>query len=189
MSLTTKLQAVNEVLAGIGDSPVSSLSSGFVTASMAASKIDAISKELQERGWSFNTEEGMRLNPDFEGYIQLPDNVLRVDPTDVRSSLVQRGLRLYDKVKHTFKFTQGVNVVMVVELPFEELPEAARAYIKFRAKRLFQNDLMGDPTLHQIQTPEEKDAWARLEQMESESADHNIFDNYDLADWIRRDIH
>jgi hypothetical protein len=78
---------------------------------------------------------------------------------------------------------------MIVELPFEELPEAARVYVKFRAKRLMQNDLLGDPTLHQVQTPEEKASWDRLQQMDSEVTDHNIFDNYDLADWIRRELY
>lgn len=188
MSLTSKLQAVNEVLAGIGEAPVSSLSSGFVTASMASQKIDAVSKELQERGWHFNTEESLRLVPDFEGNIRLPDNILRVDSVDNRAQVVQRGLRPYDKARHSFKFTSPVEATVVVQLEWDDLPEAARLYIQYRAKRLFQNDLMGDPTLHQIQTPEEKDAWARLSQMDSECEDYNIFDNYDLADWIRRDI-
>lgn len=188
MSLTTKLQAVNEVLAGIGEAPVSSLSSGFITASMAAQKIDAVSKELQERGWHFNTEEALPMTPDFEGNIRLPDNVLRVDPVDTASQVIQRGLRLYDKAQHSFRFSAPAVVTLVVELSWDELPEAARQFIKLRAKRLYQNDLMGDSTLHQIQTPEEKDAWARLCQMDSESEDYNLFDNYDLADWIRRDI-
>lgn len=188
MALTTKLEAVNEVLAGIGESPVSSLASGFVTASMASDKIDAVSRELQERGWNFNIEEGLSLAPDVTGLIHLPANVLRVEHADERQPITQRGLKLYDKVRHSYTFTQSVQVHMVVELAFEELPEAARAYVKFRAKRLLQNDLLGDPTLHQVQTPEEKNAWERLEQMDSESTDHNIFDNYELAEWVRRDL-
>lgn len=189
MSLTTKLEAVNEVLAGIGEAPVSSLSGGFVTASMASAKVDAISREMQELGWNFNTEENYSLVPDTDGFIQLPATVLRVDPVDTRVPVVQRGRKLYNKLKHSFTFTGPVVVTMVVSLDFEDLPEAARSYVKFRAKRLTQNDLLGDPTLHQVQTPEEKAAWARLLQSDSESADHNIFDNYDLADWIRRDLY
>lgn len=189
MALTTKLQAVNEVLAGIGESPVSSLSGGFVTAAMAVEKIESISREMQELGWNFNTEDNFPLLPDYDGFIQLPANVLRVDPVDIRSTVVQRGLKLYDKGRHTYKFTASIKCTLVVALEFEELPEAARRFTVLRAKRLLQNDLMGDPTMHQIQAPEEKEAWARLLQSDSESSDHNIFDNYELADWIRRDIY
>lgn len=186
----SKLQAVNEVLAGVGEAPVSSLSSGFVTASTAADKIDAISREVQEKGWYFNTEPNTPLVPDFEGYIHLPHNVLRVDSSDIRKgTLVQRGLRLFDLHQRSYKFKRPVTVDIVVELPFEELPAAAQRFITLRAKRIFQADFMGDPTLQQMQTPDETEAMMTLKQMESETGDYNIFDNYDLADWIRRDIH
>lgn len=190
MPLTTKIDAVNEVLAGIGESPVSSLSSGFVTASMAASRINTVSREVQEYGWYFNTDTRMRLAPDTEGNIRLPANTLRVDGSDIRrGTLVQRGLRLYDNLNHTYTFKVAVEVDLVVELPFEELPEAAKRYITLRAKRLFQDDLLGAVELHQAQTPDEIAALQTLKQMDSEVGDYNIFDNYDLADWIRRDIY
>lgn len=189
MSLTTKLEAVNEVLSGIGESPVSSLDSGFITASMASSKIDSVSREVQERGWYFNTETGHRLAPDFEGFIRLPANTLRVDSSDIRRGTVtQRGLRLYDNVQHTYKFKRAIEVDIVVCLAFDELPEAAKRYITLRTKRLFQDDIMGAPGQHQTQSEDEIRAYAKLEQMDSEVGDYNIFDNFDLADWIRRDI-
>jgi len=190
MPLTTKIDAVNEVLAGIGESPVSSLSNGFVTASMASSRIDVVSREVQETGWYFNTENAVRLAPDTEGNIKLPANTLRVDSSDVRrGTVVQRGLRLYDNRNHTYTFKVAVELDLVVELPFEELPEAAKRYITLRAKRLFQDDLLGSGELHQAQTPDEIAALQMLKQMDSEVGDYNIFDNYDLADWIRRDIY
>lgn len=188
--MTTKIQAVNEVLAGVGEAPVSSLSSGFITASIASDKIDTISREVQEKGWYFNTEPNTPLVPDFEGHINLPNNILRVDSSDIRrGTLIQRGRRVYDLAARSYKFTRTVTVDVVVELPFEELPEAAKRFITLRAKRIFQADFMGDPSLQQMQTPDEVEAMIALKQMESETGDFNIFNNYDLADWIRRDIH
>lgn len=188
MALTTKLQAVNEILAGIGESPVSSLSSGFITASNAEQRLDEVSKNMQERGWFFNTENGMKLLPDSNGYIPLPNNTLRADVSQYGGSLVQRGLRLYDNAKHTYVFTQPVSLDIVVELSWEELPQAARDYAKFRAKRLFQADYMGEPNLLQVQSQEEGASFQRLLQADSSVADHNIFDNYEMASWLNRDL-
>lgn len=188
MALTTKLEAVNEILAGIGEPPVSSLSSGFVTASLAEQKLNAVSKETQERGWFFNTDTNIKLLPDSTGNINLPGNTLRVDQHRKGGGIVQRGVRLYDNLKHTYSFSQPVNLDIVVELAWEELPQAAREYAKYRAKRLFQADYMGEPTLTQIQSQEEITALHRLMQADSESGDFNIFDNYETADWLNRDL-
>lgn len=188
MALTTKLEAVNEVLAGIGELPVSSLSSGSVTASTAANKLEAVSRSTQERGWFFNTETNMKLLPDSNKNIQLPANTLRLDENSKGGGVVQRGLRLYDTTKHTFTFTSPVSVDIVVELAWEELPEAARVFIMYRAKRLFQADYMGEPLLTQTQTEEEKAAYHRLLQADSESGDYNIFDSYETANWLNRDL-
>lgn len=189
MTQTTLLMAVNQVLAGIGEAPVSSLNSGFITARMANDKIDMVSREVQEKGWSFNTEEAYRLTPDDEGNLYLPANTLRVDGhSATKHHVTQRGRRLYDIRNRTYRFKGGLELDLVLELPFEELPEAAKRYITMRAKRMFQNDLQGDPGMHQAQTPDEIQAMQDLKQQDSEVGDYNIFDGYDLADWIRRDI-
>lgn len=188
MALTTKLQAVNEILAGIGEPPVSSLSSGFVTASIAEQKLDAVNKEIQERGWFFNTETALKLLPDSNGHVMLPANTLRADEHRKGGGIVQRGRKLYDTLKHTYQFNQPVTLDVVVELAWEDLPQAAREYAKFRAKRLFQADYMGEPNLTQAQSQEEMSSYQRLMQADSESGDYNIFDNYETADWINRDL-
>lgn len=187
MALTTKLEAVNQILAGVGEPPVSSLHSGLVSAATALDKLDVVSKEVQEIGWFFNTETSLRLLPDSNGHLVLPSNTLRVDDVNP-SGVVQRGLKLYDTRSHSYLFTQPISVDLVVELSFEELPQAARSYIVYRAKRIFQADYMSDTTLLQVQSQEEKEALYRLKQMDSETSDHNIFDNQDLADWTYRDI-
>lgn len=186
MALTTKLEAVNEVLAGIGESPVSSLSSGFTTASTAEQKLNSVSKAVQETGWFFNTETELELLPDSNGNIYLPSNTLRADEHEKGGTLVQRGLRLYDNKKHSYRFTQPVKIDVVVELPWDELPQAAREYIQYRTKRLFQADYMGEINLMKAQSEEEAAALYRLKQADSESGDFNIFDNYDLAFWHQR---
>jgi hypothetical protein len=189
MALTSQLDGVNEVLAGIGESPVNGLSSGFVTASMANTRLESVSREVQETGWYFNTETKRKLAVDSEGFIPVPFNTLRVDGSAVRGGhLVQRGSRLYNLENHSFTFTQSAEVDIVLELAFEELPEAAKRYIILRSKRKFQDDILGDTFQHQMQAPDELEALQKLKQMDSETGDYNIFDNYDLADWIRRDI-
>ena len=52
MSLT-KLEAVNMVLDAIGESPVSSLTSGLPDAEAAEAKLDEVRVEILSRGWLY----------------------------------------------------------------------------------------------------------------------------------------
>ena len=183
LSPTTELEAVNAMLAGIGESPVNSLDSGYVDAETAHTILTSVAREVQERGWTFNTELSLRLIPNNEGEITLPRNCLKVDTTgvDLHRFLVQRGTKLYDPDKHTYKHEKGVEVDMVVFLDFSELPEVARNYITIRAGRLFQDRIQGSGTLHDFQLQDEYLAKALLEDSEGFVADYNIFNDPQVA--------
>ena len=107
---------------------------------------------------------------------------MHVDTTSLRKStesdLVQRGLRLYDRVKNTYLINEPIEVDMVVLLEFEELPETARRYITIRAARLLQDRYLSSEALHAYNTNDERQAWNALTQIEAEVNDYNIFDNY-----------
>ena len=53
----TKLEAVNIVLDAIGESPVSSLTSGLPDAEAAEAKLDEVRTEILSRGWHQNMEK------------------------------------------------------------------------------------------------------------------------------------
>jgi len=190
MTPTTKLEAVNTLLSAIGESPINTLNSGLVEATLAEQIVDNISRSTQSRGWSFNTDLDFKLSPDLAGEVVLPTNCLHVDTTSLRmsatSDLVQRGNKLYDRVKNTHAINDSVNVDIVVLLDFEDLPETARRFITVRAARIFQDRTLGSDSLHGFQQEDEVTAWSDLQQAESDVQDFNIFDNYETYSVIDR---
>lgn len=175
--LTTELEAVNDMLGTTGESPISTLEvSGFVDAERAKSILNSTSREVQEEGWHFNTDEGFTLTPTVDNFINLPGNVLQVDTTKEYNHIdvVQRGTRLYNKGDQNYLFTTPIKVDIVWFLPFNELPEAARIYIKVRAARIFQDQTLDAESTHVYTEKDETTARAKLDSAELRNADLNL---------------
>jgi len=187
---TTELEAINTMLTTIGESPVNTVEdSGLLDVVIARQILHTTSREVQARGWHFNTEKNFPLQPTVDGTIVLPATVLRVDTVGEYSDIdvVVRGNRLYDRRNHTYTFKKPLNVDMVVLLPFEQLPEAARIYITIRASRIFQERVVGSETLSAFSQQDEIRALAALRDMDTETADYNVLkDNYAVARVLHR---
>jgi hypothetical protein len=188
MAGTSKLDAVNTMLSSIGEAPVSSLSSGLIEAEIAESILNTIDREVQSMGWHFNTELNKSFAQDTLGQILLPADILRADATLKANSpnLVQRGLKMYDRVNHTFVIGAAAALDVVVQLLFDDLPEVAKRYIVLRSTRVFQDRVVGSNTLHSFQEKDEQQALVQLKDFDKAADDHNIFDNYDTFSIIDR---
>lgn len=188
MAGTTKLEAVNIMLSAIGEAPVSSLSSGLVEAEVAETILNTVNKEVQSKGWNFNTDYNKSFPKDSNGEIALGTDVLKADATLSANSkdLVQRGSKMYDRKNHTFVIDAAVKLDVVVELDFTDVPEVAKRYIILRATRIFQNRVVGSNTLHDFDERNEQIALMELKEYDTEVEDHNIFDNYDVFSVIDR---
>jgi len=184
VSKTSKLDAVNSMLIGIGEAPVNTLNSGLQEAEIAAVVLDSISREVQTLGWSFNTDLRYKLSTNSSKHIPLPSNTLLVDTTklkrDYNTDIIERNGKLYDRTKNSFEFDDEVEVDITYLFDFEELPEVARHYITLRAGRKFQENIVGSNEMTQLQFKDEQFALLNLKDFESQSADYNIFDNYDV---------
>ena len=189
---TSKLDAVNSILLGIGEAPVNTLGSGLQEAEIAEVTLNNINREVQTVGWHFNTEVRYTLAKNSDGIINIPSNCLKVDVTavlrDYNTDVVERNRQLYDRVKNSFIFTEDIETYIVVFLDFEAIPEAARRYITLRAARKFQENILGSSTLSKLQADEEKLALFALREAESEIGDYTIFDQYDTYRHIDRKI-
>lgn len=193
MTPTSKLEAVNIMLSRIGEAPVNSLTSGLEDAELAETILLATSREVQSKGWVFNTDLDYSLTPDATTkHINLPSNTLKVDTrATIRKSatdVVERGRRLYDRSTHTYEFTDNVKVDLVTQLDFNDLPEPARRYITLKSARVFQDAVLGSESLHRFQQEDEKTAWIELQDYQADTGDFNIFDSYDVAETILRDF-
>ena len=190
---TTKLEAVNVMLTSIGEAPVNSLISGLEDAELAETILENVNKETQSKGWIFNTDLKVTLPLNSDNQIVLPNNYLRVDTrTTLRSNtkdIVERGRKLYDRIGNTFTFTDNVIVDAVILLDFTDIPEVARRYITIRSARIFQDRVLSSPNIHGFQLVDEQQAYIELQDYQAETADFNIFDNYDTFAPLDRNIY
>ena len=185
----SELQAVNMMLTTIGEQPIANLNdkAGLQDASIAQDILHNTSRQVQSRGWVFNTDLQKILSPDSTsaegGKIKIDSNVLRIDTTaKVRSNktdVVERAGYLYDREKNTNLFTGAVTVDYVTFLPFNSIPESARRYIAIKSSRIFHDRVVGSGELHAFFQQDELQAWGDLLEYQSEVGDFNIFDDYD----------
>lgn len=189
LSPTTELEAVNEILTSIGETPVNKLGSGITDAEIAEALLESTSRKFQANGWAFNTEIAMTLSPNFQGEVELPNNTLTLDEViGEGNALVMRGKRLYDRTEHTFALSRAVKCDITIQLEFEDLPEPARSFITLKAARIFQDRLVGASDLHGYQREDEERAWFNFLTSEIEQADYNIFNNAGIQHKITRRI-
>lgn len=187
---TTELEAVNSILAVIGESPVNTLVAPLPpSASAAYDTLTEINREVQMEGWAFNTEREYELLRDVSNEIHLPVNTLRVDIDHARTGSAQptqRGMRLYDRKGHTYVFTanQWAKKLLVC-LEFTELPEAARRYILIRAARIFQQRTAPGQEI-QFTAEDERSARRLMVADHSEATDLNMLTSPGVFDIVRR---
>lgn len=173
---TTELEAVNECLENIGQAPVTTLAGDLgVDAQIAYSFVRKVNRELQSKGWHWNTEINYPLQPNGAGDVLLPSNTLKVDSTglDKDRDVTQRGPRLYDRTNRTYRFTKEILVEITLGLSFEEIPEVARRYISLRAARIFQDRI--EDNVGQTDMQDELDALSDLNADQLRSEDNNVF--------------
>lgn len=175
---TTALDAVNDMLRSIGQGQVNTLEefAGADAANAVACLIQT-SREVQERGWYFNTDYDYPMLPDSEGTIELPETLLKYSPVWCERHIVERSRKLYDTTAHSFVFPQGTAVKgdVVWLFPFEELPQAARTYIHRKAGRAFQIGAVGSDLLYKFTREMEQDALAELSRAHLSAQRPNIF--------------
>lgn len=184
---TTELEAVNIILAAIGETPVGTLSGALpVDASTALLRLRNKSRSLQTEGWSFNSDDGFTLPKDNAGKVPVPVNALNVDATDSNDYVV-RGQFFYDRTNHTFFINKDIKADIVRFLPWDDLPEYARNFVFISVARTFQDQMLGDESLHQFTQEDERVAWASFLNSEARNADLNVLtDNYTISRIFRR---
>ena len=189
----TELEAVNEIISSIGSSPVNSLEDDNNVDVINSKRIlEGVSREIQSRGWWFNTLDNIHLDPEVEGYgknreylVPCPNSYIKF--TSRGYKLLRRDGYFYDQISQTMKFPEGLDLDALVKfLDFGELPDAFRKYITVRASRIFQMRYLSAEELDQHLQLEESQAYSDLIDYELQTGNYNIFDD---QDWITRGIY
>ena len=180
----TELEAVNEVLAAIGDSAVNSLDDLTDIDAINARKVLASeNRKFQSRGWSFNQNEAYVLNPDIiTKKIMWPDNLLYIETDGIK--YVKNGYYVYDLTNQSFVFESAIVVEAILMVPFEDMPVQARDYIVAKAALVFETRYLGDTELTKMLYQAEREMWSYFQEYEMENNDYNILDNSNVTSII-----
>lgn len=179
---TTMLEAVNHLLTAIGTTPVNTLEvPGLTDASIAKDTIEATAREVQTRGWWFNTMRNFTLSPSG-GEIVVPPNFTSVRPAlptstqagETRQFVVVSG-KLYDTMTNSHTFTSQVRAEVIRLVDFDQLPESVRWFITVRAARIFQTKVMGDEQLGVFTSTHEIEAFEAIERDHRNSTHSSIY--------------
>ena len=178
ISLDTELSAVNSILGSIGQSPVTSLDFTNPEISFIHNLIREVNVDVQNEGWSFNTEYHVTYSPDTNGYFVIPPNVIRFDVHDNQNikttDVVKRNGRLYDKYNHTDVFTADLDLDVVTLYEFSDLPSVFQRYITYRAAGRAAAQLVGNPQLVQLLGTQEAQSRAACMEYECDQGDHTF---------------
>ena len=182
---TTELDAVNAILTNLGEPPVNSLTGEIpLDASQALAALNEVSREVQKRGWYFNTEDHI-VAPDVSGYLNLPLNCLQAKTIDEDkcTPVVQRNTRLYNMTpfKHGFVFDKSLKCQLVLGLSYTDLPQTAKSYVFLRAARVFQVRQLGDQMNSQDDTTDEKMALVELHAEQLRMAPYSLRDSASMS--------
>ena len=179
VAATTELEAINIMLAAIGEAPVNTLTGTLpVDVRLAQSTLTEVNKEVQSEGWSFNTEIDVTQQRDNSTQqINLSTDILRIDPNihqHPNIDAIQRGLKLYDRINNKFEFDEDLICTVVYFRTFVEIPEPARRYITIKAARIFVDRLVSDDGLRTYTQQDEVRARAILMETDLANGDHNL---------------
>jgi len=176
---TTELEAVNIMLAAIGEAPVATLNEDTIEdAQIALNTLRQVSKELQSKGWHFNTDYNYPLSVDTVTFkISYPTTAAHVDAMPSEDvDVVKRGSFLYNRTDRTFLFSGRTQLLCKIKwmFDFEDLPQPLRVYITLKAARRFAEDVLGDEGTVKWTERDEIDAKVEWVADDIRQADHNM---------------
>jgi hypothetical protein len=173
----TELQAVNEILASVGQAPVTTLDQTNPDVAIAYNTLQQVSREIQAEGWTFNREYEYPFTPDTNKNIVIPNNILQLDltPSYRDQDVVRRDGKLYDRTAHSYEFQGEVKCDVVWYFDWVDLPTPIKDYIVARAASVVSTRIVGDAT--QFQMLQQREAYARAVALEYEcnQGDYTFF--------------
>ncbi len=180
---TQELPAVNEILASIGQAPVTTLDQTNPDVAIAYDTLLNVSREVQAEGWTFNTEEFYPMTPDVNGEIPIANNILQIDLHDEKDNqyeTVRRSGKLYEKINHTYDWTtltgwDTVRCNIVWFFDWVDLPRPIQDYIVARAAAIVSSRIVGDGQQYQILMQKEQYNRALAMEYECNQGDYTFF--------------
>lgn len=172
-----ELDAINDLLAAIGESPVNSLE-GDPNADVGNARriLNNVNREVQAKGWSFNIDEGETLLPDaMTKMIPFMNDYLKVTSPG-GTAYIRRGEYLYDRTSKTDEFEGPVQVDLIRLKTYSEMPECFRAYIIAKASRRFNTFFFGAAEVDAQLANQEQESYQTCMEYELDFGEFNMLD-------------
>jgi hypothetical protein len=171
----TELEAVNIILASIGESPVNSIENPTNVDVINAIRIlRNINRRIQSKGWAFNTIESYTMTPDKNNHkIYWSPHLLYIEAKD-GTKYTKNGEYLYNFTEQTFNFLNPIEVQAIFFVDFDDMPDPMRNYICAKSAKTFQSRYLGDASLAEELERDEQEAWAALQEYELDRNDFSL---------------
>lgn len=193
----TELQAINQILASVGQAPVTAIDTETITdqdgnpivvvtnpdIALASDTLREVSREVQAEGWTFNIENDYPLIPDVNKKILFPANALQVDLSSnpmyaskyAYMDLVKRGNYLYERIGHTYDWEETIYCDIIWNRDWVELPPIIQDYTIAKTASIFSSRVVGDPNQYQILQQREAYTRAMALEYECNQGDYSYF--------------
>ena len=175
MNSNDDLDAVNDMLAAIGEAAVLQLDEGNADVSNALRIIRRVNRQVQAKGWNFNINESAVLLPDVQDQrIRFLPTYLRVMTTGATSYYSNMGGYLYDLSTQSTTFTAPITVELVELKPYHEMPTVFRDYIVAKASREFNAKFFGNPESEMFLREQEQELYQQVMEYEMDTGRYNM---------------
>lgn len=188
----TELEAVNMLLAVIGEAPIDKLgdtgTNEITDASLARKTLKEVSRDVQAEGWTWNTNFNVKITPDSKNQFLVDTDTLSVlfypDAYPDRQ-YVMRGAKVYDRYKNKFDFGDEVDQLIISEqvmfLEWDNVPHTAQQYAAIRAARIYSDRFVNSNAVYVYTSQDEEYARAMLIRGEERNQDSNLLWGNDLG--------
>jgi hypothetical protein len=176
---TEELPAINQILASVGQAPVTTLDQTNPDVAIAYDTLIQVSREIQSEGWTFNKEQDYPFTPDSNSEILIPNNVLQIDISaetgNEEMDVIRRNGKLYDKQEHSYTFTEELKCDVVWLFDWVDLPRPIQDYVTSRAACFTVSRIVGDGQLYQMCMQKEAYCRAMALEYECNQGDYTFF--------------
>lgn len=150
--MKTNLTAVNDILRRVGKPPVSALdTNGGSTHAHAERFLEDANRDVQKRGWQWNSKYNITASPDNSSNIVVSTleggaEIFNVDTygTDTNKNVTRQGNNLFDLDNNTATFTGDLKLQYSYLLTFPNVPDAFQDWIIAKAALEFSYSVYPD---------------------------------------------
>ena len=189
----TELEAINRMLAGIGQAPVNTVDQANPDVAICSRTLKQVSQEVQSEGWTFNRVNNHMEQPSKQLLVIRSgatngdnDYIMQMDLShdslfsrDKQAIAKSRGTNvcLYNVTDSTFYW--GANPIEVDKVYYFAdigvIPPAAQNYIVSKATAAVSFQTVGDPNQYQILRAQEDYTRTQLLEYETSQGDYTFF--------------